>query len=158
MKERNRDMIIEATKAFYNEETGAVQPWRDMEVTDTLGNELIGAGFAREVAAGGGGGGGGDFTVVEMTVTVVGEGTASIAYPVITEFGISSFGTFTEEAGETTVGVILYQNNAAGFTVFASDESDYPANALTGTGDIEIDETGYVTVTGDCTLTVNTGA
>lgn len=51
-------MLVEAKQAFYNEETGAVQPWRDIEVEDTLGNELVSEGLVEAIAAGGGGGGG----------------------------------------------------------------------------------------------------
>ena len=50
-------MLVEAKQAFYNEETGAVQPWRDIEVTDDLGNELVSEGLVAAIAAGGGGGG-----------------------------------------------------------------------------------------------------
>ena len=51
-------MRIEPKAAFYNEETGAVQPWKDIEVTDAVGSELVAEGLAVEI----GGGGGGDVT------------------------------------------------------------------------------------------------
>ena len=53
-------MLVEVKQAFYNEETGAVQPWRDIEVGDTLGNELVSEGLVAAIAAGGGGGGASD--------------------------------------------------------------------------------------------------
>lgn len=50
-------MRIEPKAAFYNEETGAVQPWKDIEVTDSVGNALVSEGLAIAIAEGGGGGG-----------------------------------------------------------------------------------------------------
>lgn len=49
-------MRIEPKQAFYNDDTGAVQPWKDIEVTDAVGNKLVAEGLVREIEGGGGGG------------------------------------------------------------------------------------------------------
>ena len=49
-------MRIEPKQAFYNEDTGAVQPWKDIEVTDAVGNALVAEGLVTEIEGGGGGG------------------------------------------------------------------------------------------------------
>lgn len=50
-------MRIEPQQAFYNDATGAVQPWKDIEVTDAVGNALVAEGLVTEIEGGGGGGG-----------------------------------------------------------------------------------------------------
>lgn len=66
-------MRIEPKAAFYNEETGAVQPWKDIEVTDSVGNALVSEGLAIAIAEGGGGGG-------ETITWLLKDATATVAY------------------------------------------------------------------------------
>ena len=103
-------MLVEAKQAFYNEETGAVQPWRDIEVEDTLGNELVNEGLAAAIAAGGGGGG--DFTVVEMTFALGDGVTAAYIYGTF----IFDYGLETEYSAadlyvtsSTTLHTVMYK-------------------------------------------------
>lgn len=46
-------MIIEPKAAFYNGATGAVRPYRDIEVNDAVGASLIQQGLAKGVGGGG---------------------------------------------------------------------------------------------------------
>lgn len=89
-------MLIEAKAAFYNEATGAVQPWRDIEVTDTVGEGLIGEGLAVEIAEGGGGGG---IPTPKVTATWKLDGILP------SEVGFIEFFNLVEESGGEYVGV-----------------------------------------------------
>lgn len=66
-------MRIEPKQAFYNEDTGAVQPWKDIEVTDAVGNTLVAEGLVTEIEGGGGGGG-------ETITWLLENATATVAY------------------------------------------------------------------------------
>lgn len=79
-------MRIEPKAAFYNEETGAVQPWKDIEVTDSVGNALVSEGLAIAIAEGGGGGTGSGITWIPVTTVTPGlEWTLGNTYAEIKE-------------------------------------------------------------------------
>ena len=148
-------MLVEAKQAFYNEETGAVQPWRDIEVDDTLGNELVGEGLVAAIAAGGGGGG--DYKTAN--VTIIGDNGGekwSFELDAITDDsgnyscvfednGYFSLRLFTND-GDPVTTKIIYQGDSAVVSPYN--------HFVSATGDAVYDsETGYITITGDCTIT-----
>lgn len=106
-------MRIEPKAAFYNEETGAVQPWKDIEVTDSVGNALVSEGLAIAIAEGGGGGG--ETEYVEVTFQL----EEGLAGAFVYGFFIFDYGQegeyfspyFGIESGTTTVHVPLYKGN-----------------------------------------------
>ena len=135
-------MIIEAREAFYNEETGAVQPWRDIEVTDTLGNELVGEGIAIAIAEGGGGGG--DFST--CTLTIVGEGSLNV--PNIVEYGdkqLIYWRTYSSPATVVLMGGLAFAGVAEGVV-----------NSVSGSIEYDDEQYGYI-ISGDCTVTFGAG-
>ena len=147
-------MLVEAKAAFYNEETGAVQPWRDIEVTDTLGNELVSEGLAKAIE--GGGGGGGDYKTANVTIVCDQEdGSFSLSVDQenseYTGFFDKGDGAFNYEAfgnyGTPAVVKLLYSSDSGVYLI--------PYTTITSvTGDAVIDD-GCALVTGDCTITGN---
>lgn len=156
-------MRIEPKAAFYNEETGAVQPWKDIEVADAVGSELVAEGLAVEIG-GGGGGGASAFTVTlayaEDSKKVKFEATGyDLTYGTISESVIKigdDYYASTEgfiDAGEYEV-LPLFDGGAGYFGTIGDD------TMATVTGDasivfIEDISSYYVKATGPCTITVN---
>ena len=144
-------MRIEPKAAFYNEETGAVQPWKDIEVTDAVGSELVAEGLAVEIA--GGGGSSGDYKVANVTVTGDQYGTFSVEaytddmglYPgffaLADGFNYSAFAN----ANETVNVKLIYSGDSVTL---------YPYNIVTDlSGDAVYDsQAGTLTVTGDFSI------
>lgn len=153
-------MRIEPKQAFYNDATGAVQPWKDIEVTDSVGNALVSEGLAIAIAEGGGGGG--DFTTAKVTITpsegasFVGNGACSMSdasIPPVSGVDCSSGSIYVEE--ETTLDIILYKGSA-----YVSMASPVSSSLVTVTGGIEAvphfqpSKVGGFFVTGDGTITI----
>lgn len=143
-------MRIEPKQAFYNEDTGAVQPWKDIEVTDTVGNALVAEGLVTEIE--GGGGGGGDFTTAEVTFVNTEDGKDYTARPLVLSNGVIKIDSFAVSTS-VTVTVPLGENGTVlGLDVIEPDSTD--GTPPTASGDIQFDimAGGYV-VTGDGTIT-----
>lgn len=145
-------MLVEAKQAFYNEETGAVQPWRDIEVTDTLGNELVSEGLVAAIAAGGGGGG--DLNSAKVTLVsdkhsayeIYAEKNDNNNYTATFDLGDEFNYTFKVEADETATATIYY----AGESVTISHYNK--VTSVTGSAVYDSD-TDTITISGDCTIT-----
>lgn len=145
-------MRIEPKQAFYNEDTGAVQPWKDIEVTDAVGNALVAEGLVTEIE--GGGGGSSDFSTA--TIHIVNPAVSAVQghCPRLVDVadGVTYAGTtlYTEEE-EQDFTVILYGHNGA-FLSFDSEALTYATS-----GNIERIDPDYpdFLVTGDCTVTVS---
>lgn len=147
-------MLVEAKQAFYNEETGAVTPWRDIEVTEDLGNELVSEGLVAAIAAGGGGGG--DYPVYNVTL-IAGEGDPVYCYAwtnddstfndiflCSTGFGQSSM----VNSGETLSIKLMCFGDTGGLSCSGTIDSI--------AGDAVYDsDTGMIAVSGDCTITAH---
>lgn len=106
---------------------------------------------------GGGGGGSSDFSTAQVTVTY---NTSYTVYRgefiYVTDYGMFSTNTVETESTSTTgtYNVVLYKGVA--YMFFDNGEPDYePYTNLTLTGDLEADEYGYITVTGDGTITIS---
>ncbi len=174
-------MRIEPKQAFYNEETGAVQPWKDIEVTDSVGNALVAEGLVTEIE--GGGGGGGDFGSAKVTFEI-GSGVGSLIYSSSVDyppFNPNSSNQFqynvTQVIGNTKGPypvteidstqeevVVMYQGTAYLDTIFTLQSYD-SGNVITVSGytlsgaaetveDAEDPFYGMIKVTGDCTVTL----
>lgn len=123
-----------------------------MKLSDMLfANAMMGEG------GGGGGGGGGDFTTAEVTVTYNALNSyygATVAY-VNNGYMLLSFAIETESAALTeTYQLVLYNNT----TTFAFDNGDPDYEIYTNiavTGDITVDEEGFITVRGNGTITIS---
>lgn len=146
-------MLVEAKQAFYNEETGAVQPWRDIEVTDTLGNELVSEGLVAAIAAGGGGGG--DFSTANVTIVGDDGGEFYVSIEYIEDdnaYGGAIVGDSGFTFGWSTIG-----DEGETRTVYYPGDSLVlipGTNVTATTGDAVYDSyTNTVTVTGDCVIT-----
>ena len=143
-------MLVEAKAAFYNEETGAVQPWRDIEVTDTLGNELVSEGLVKAIE--GGGGGGGDYP--KFNVTVTGDGGTFYLYPSTNDDGYTC--VFLADSAFNINGVETPNGESVTYSLLSFGDSAtlIPGNIIKSvSGDAVYDsDTGYITVTGDCTI------
>lgn len=141
-------MIVEARQAFYSEETGAVSPWRDIEVNDTVGEGLIGTGLAVEVS-----GGSSDLSIATVTLINASEdstmqGTCALAMD--EESGAYSFGEFNvdyvdEEEHSKTLKVILHKGSAI-LRLW-----EYAITSVTG--DIEVEAGDTAIIHGDGTIT-----
>lgn len=153
-------MLIEAKAAFYNEATGAVQPWRDIEVTDTVGEGLIGEGLAVEIAEGGGGGDS-DFSTAEVTFINSESGklyTVNPVWPAIAEDGLKyPDGTVSiDVASSHTFMIPMYKGRAV---VSPDCISDSDTQVMpTFTGGVEFDESYNFVITGDGTITAKGAA
>lgn len=163
-------MRIEPKAAFYNEETGAVQPWKDIEVTDSVGNALVSEGLAIAIAEGGGGGGTGTmWHVVVNSVAVEGNylnvnkaedtddyGTFYVALPAINDVPYSSISVAMDDGIENlTIGYMVADvaSDVHPIITIAYDASI----AVNATGDIAVthDEYDFIcTITGDGTITI----
>lgn len=135
-------MRIEPKQAFYNEDTGAVQPWKDIEVTDAVGNALVAEGLVTEIE--GGGGGSSDFTTA--TITVIANKKGTIYAPIVVD-GEDSYvcQLLKLDAGENALLIALYKGLAYGTIEDAID--------ATVTGDVEYED-GDIAVSGDGTVNV----
>lgn len=174
-------MIVEARQAFYSEETGAVSPWRDIEVTDTVGEGLIGSGLAVEVSAGGGGGG--DFSTEQVTFEI-GSGVGAFEYMAQVDYPQLNPGTSSQQQYATydvigntqdpkpvpeidstqAVNVLTY-NGIAYISQYFSlysynsyDQIDVSGYTLSGAAETVEDGQsvyyGMIRVTGECTITL----
>lgn len=135
-------MRIEPKQAFYNEDTGAVQPWKDIEVTDAVGNALVAEGLVTEIE--GGGGGGGDFTTCTMTVVDTYHGEMQYAYGafLVNDEIASMVELIDADAYQT----ILYKGKQ---TIVVATSGTFAVS-----GDATADG-NYVTATGDFTITIS---
>ena len=154
-------MLVEAKQAFYNEETGAVQPWRDIEVEDTLGNELVNEGLAAAIAAGGGGGGASSFTVTLSYAEEVNPKYffGGIGYDMTYGYELESvikisdnwYSAPSDGIPTGTYEVLPIREGGAGYFQILGGTGA----TLTGDATIILDElyeTYYVKMTGDCTV------
>ena len=112
-------MRIEPKAAFYNEETGAVQPWKDIEVTDSVGNALVSEGLAIAIAEGGGGGG-------ETITWILDNATATVAYDSYLE---DYFAKFTLPDSITADNLISTFAGKQSVTIVDGFKVEAPANA-----------------------------
>lgn len=143
-------MRIEPKQAFYNDATGAVQPWKDIEVTDAVGNSLVAEGLVTEIE----GGGGGDFTTVKATVKNNSAVNFKVSIPNLFNDGGEFILTPTAAVmagAERVLDVILYKNAGAGYI----DVLTF-GNTITVSGDAEYDD-GYIYFAGDFTITYSEG-
>ena len=146
-------MRIEPKAAFYNEDTGAVQPWKDIEVTDSVGNALVSEGLAIAIAEGGGGGGG-DFSTAQVTLICNASDEVSVnlalleeAEPPFVPNPQTNAYLSLNNGNELTVTAILYKGYC--------DCSFDGASALSGEGDVTIINNWDAKITGDCTITIS---
>lgn len=146
-------MRIEPKQAFYNDATGAVQPWKDIEVTDAVGNSLVAEGLVTEIE--GGGGGGGDFNVANVTVST-GEDQFFSVDAIKDDGGIDYTSIWESEDGFNT-NAMLNDGEEKIFKLWYHGDSVnvYPNNVVESvTGDAVYDSgTNFITITGDCTIT-----
>lgn len=157
-------MRIEPKAAFYNEETGAVQPWKDIEVTDSVGNALVSEGLAIAIAEGGGGGTGTKWNVVlncpalegyDMYLTPsAGDNDTLLAIPVVSGTYYSYYTIdLTSGATDLTFSYAVFDDSA-----FADVNMTEPSGSYTCsvTGDIVFDDSdGWnFSITGDGTITI----
>lgn len=163
-------MRIEPKAAFYNEETGAVQPWKDIEVADAVGSELVAEGLAVEI---GGGGGVMDeiFPLsVNMTLKMSGQGGGtSYQFTDLSQSG-TWFAMYIPDDQYYQIydGIVEFTDGDVDLVVFSSAPADdgggyfsYDSTAwvVTVSGDAEIVDieddliNKYVHVFGDCTVT-----
>lgn len=139
-------MRIEPKQAFYNEATGAVQPWKDIEVTDAVGNELVAEGLVTEIEGGGGG------SIETAEVTFVNAATDGSHYAVLLSFQTTPI---TVSSDPVTVELPLYGEDAVyflwGSLIAGTLDPSFPPEM---TGSISLSDDGDFTITGDGTLTV----
>lgn len=153
-------MRIEPKQAFYNDATGAVQPWKDIEVTDTVGNALVAEGLVTEIEGGGGGADGIKTAKVTLTVNA-GTGGGALnggvegtqeGFVFLSEYGVR---TRAGAAAGNTVELTAILTEAEG--IYSAFYFIYGSNPVI-TGDGELSENGDeigVIVNGDCTITVD---
>lgn len=150
-------MRIEPKAAFYNEETGAVQPWKDIEVTDSVGNALVSEGLAIAIAEGGGGGGSSDFSTAEVTVTYIKNPGATLISEagVVTLVGGEMEGADVKPLDSGTFTLVLYKGKFNGTVIDVAAVTESTGSIVLG--EAEEREGNYetpVTITGDCAFTV----
>lgn len=137
-------MIVEAIEAFYSEATGAVQPWRDIEVSDDVGNGLIDEGLVRAI---GGGGGGGVFSSANVTLVLDGEIILYDAFYIVD--GVL---THYDDIPISTSQVLVMPLTNGSINLGLVNEM--PGKELTVSGAATYDGEEDLTITGDCTITL----
>lgn len=146
-------MIVEAIEAFYSEATGAVQPWRDIEVSDDVGNGLIDEGLVRAI---GGGGGGVHFSDAAVTINISGDGTVVLSDIYFWAGGQLMYQDsmpLPKEASGETFYTLLVDGSAV---VGCEPGEGVTSIDVTTSGDATYynDE---ITINGDCTIIVELG-
>ena len=135
-------MRIEPKQAFYNEDTGAVQPWKDIEVTDTVGNALVAEGLVTEIE--GGGGGDSDFSTAEVTIVIPWEFSEFSVEDCPTIQDDMSCGWFYVETSPAIVTVPLYKGKC--YWAWSNSAVTITSGSAEPQGD-------GILITGNCTLT-----
>lgn len=144
-------MRIEPKQAFYNDATGAVQPWKDIEVTDTVGNALVAEGLVTEIE---GGGGGGDFK--SCSVTAVATNGTSFDLRTVLSDDEKNTGMFVDEEGFSPYLGAPEGGSTTKTLMYIGNSTELQAYIIVTNveGDAEYDsDTDIITIWGDCTIT-----
>ena len=99
-----------------------------------------------------GGGGGGDFTTAEVSCVASGDINVSFDAPIIDnndDFLMGSYSFITD-----SFTVVLYKGALEAYLWDNGNNSPVPAENISVTGDIEVDDDGVVIISGDGSITI----
>lgn len=130
---------------------------KELEVTENGTYETKGEMYNKVTVNVEGGGGSSDFSLAQVTITG-GEGECGLSMVRIEEEGVAGmFQSNTYQELPLTCKCVLYKGSQSNICVSDEDGNNYPGSALAVTGNIVIDdaEFGFMTVTGDGTITIS---